>query len=145
MGSWTLAHELFGWRTFDNAKKLGAFVGLCPMPFCSGTMDRDQGISKAGPGAIRALMVELAWDWLRYQPDSDLSKWYQTRFGETAKRSKRVGIVALARKLLVALWRYATQGVIPPGANTKPARHRAAAYRPCGVSKRPTAARLVTA
>ncbi len=144
VGSWTLAHELFGWREFKNAKKLGAFVGLSPMPFCSGTMDRDQGISKAGPGPIRALMVELAWDWLRYQPDSDLSKWYQTRFGETAKRSRRVGIVALARKLLVALWRYVTRGVIPGGARTKPDRHRAAAYRPCGVSSRPLAARLAS-
>jgi len=131
IGAWTLAHELF-WREFANGKKVGAFVGLSPTPFCSGTVDRDQGISKAGPGPLRALLVQLAWDWLRYQPESDLSQWYHKRFGETGKRSKRVGIVAVARKLVVALWRYVTHGVVPGGATFKPEDHRAKPVRPRG-------------
>ena len=136
IGAWTLAHELFDWRIFQNGKHLGAFVGLSPTPFSSGTMERDQGISKAGSGPIRALMIELAWNWLRYQPESDLSKWYQTRFGDTAKRSKRVGIVALARKLLILLWRYVTQGVVPAGALVKNVTHEITAVRPRGANSR---------
>ncbi len=132
IGASTLAHELFGWRTFENGKKLGAFVGLAPTPFASGTMDRDQGISKAGSGPLRALLVQLAWDWLRYQPDSDLAGWYRGRYGETSKRSRRVGIVAVARKLLIALWRYATQGVVPPGAKLKAETHKISLPRPRG-------------
>ena len=120
IGSWTLAHELFGWREFKNAKHLGAFLGLAPTPFCSGQMQRDQGISKAGPSRLRALLVQLAWLWLVHQPDSALSKWYAERFGPTAKRSRRVGIVAVARKLAIALWRYAKDGVVPEGAALKP-------------------------
>lgn len=120
IGSWTLAHELFGWREFKNAKHLGAFLGLAPTPFCSGQMQRDQGISKAGPKRLRALLVQLAWLWLVHQPDSDLAKWYTERFGPTAKRSRRVGIVAVARKLAIALWRYAKDGVVPEGAALKP-------------------------
>ena len=134
IGAWTLAHELFGWRTFENGKKLGAFVGLCPTPWSSGTVDRDQGISKAGSGPLRALLVQLGWAWLRYQPDSDLSVWFNTRFGTTGKRSKRVGIVAVARKLLVALWKYVTHGVIPAGATLKPEAHKTRAARPKGAA-----------
>jgi transposase len=126
IGAWTLAHEMFGWRTFRNGKALGAFLGLAPTPWCSGQMNRDQGISKAGPAKLRALLVQLGWGWLRYQPQSALAKWYGERFGGTAKRSKRVGIVAVARKLAVALWRYVTQGVIPDGAAFKSAGHRVA-------------------
>ena len=81
IGAWTLANEVFGWRTFQNGKKLGAFVGLCPTPWFSGTVDRDQGISKAGSGPLRALLVQLAWAWLRYQPESELSGWFRDRFG----------------------------------------------------------------
>jgi transposase len=134
IGAWTLAHELFGWREFANGKKLAAFVGLSPMPFASGTMQRDQGISKAGPGPLRALLVQLGWAWLRYQPDSDLAVWFRTRFGETAKRSKRVGIIAVARKLLLALWRYVTQGVVPAGARIKPAHHKTVPARARGIT-----------
>jgi len=134
IGAWTLAHELFDWRVFQNGKQLGAFVGLSPMPYASGTMDRDQGISKAGSGPIRALLIQLGWSWLRYQPESALSQWYQTRFGETAKRSKRVGIVAVARKLLILLWRYVTQGVVPAGAVIKNVTHGIVAVRPRGAN-----------
>jgi transposase len=97
-------------------------------------MQRDQGISKAGPGPLRALLVQLGWAWLRYQPDSDLAVWFRTRFGETAKRSKRVGIIAVARKLLVALWRYITQGVVPAGARIKPAHHKTVPARARGIT-----------
>lgn len=114
-----LVYEMFGWRQFKNGKKVGSFLGLSPTPFASGSIQRDQGISKAGPGALRALMVQLAWAWLRYQPDSDLSKWYQARFGGTAKRSKRVGIIAVARKLAVLLWKYTAFGEVAPGAVEK--------------------------
>lgn len=148
IGSWTLAHEVFGWRTFRNGKALGAFLGLAPTPWCSGQMNREQGISKAGPSKLRALMVQLAWGWLRYQPDSDLAKWYGERFGGTAKRSKRVGIVAVARKLVIALWRYVTQGVIPGGAELKSAGHRITTPRQRGCSIRrlpPTASTLSAA
>ena len=75
IGAWTLAHELFGWRQFRNGKALGAYLGLAPTPFCSGQMQRDQGISTAGPSKLRSLMVQLAWAWLRYQPQSDIAKW----------------------------------------------------------------------
>ena len=91
-------------------------VGLTPSPFSSGLGERDQGISKAGNPRIRALIeTELAWGWLRYQPQSDLSQWFLSKFGG-GKRTKRVGIVALSRRLLIALWRYADQGVLPAGA-----------------------------
>ena len=124
IGAWTLAHELFGWREFRNAKALGAYLGLAPTPFCSGQMNRDQGISKVGPSKLRSLMVQLAWAWLRYQPESDIAKWYGERFGATAKRSRRIGIVAVARKLVIALWRYAMHGVVPAGAELKAAEHK---------------------
>lgn len=124
IGAWTLAHELFSWREFRNAKALGAYLGLAPTPFCSGQMNRDQGISKVGPSKLRSLMVQLGWAWLRYQPESDIAKWFAERFGATAKRSRRIGIIAVARKLVIALWRYATQGVVPAGAALKPAEHR---------------------
>ena len=144
IGAWTLAHEVFGWRTFQNGKKLGAFVGLAPTPFASGTMARDQGISKAGSGPVRALLVQLAWDWLRYQPDSDLAGWFRARYGETAKRSKRVGIVAVARKLLIALWRYVTHGVVPAGARFKAEGHKFNVPKPRGAS-RPKLAKMAQA
>jgi transposase len=92
---------------------------LTPTPYDSGDSTREQGISKAGNKRIRKLMVELAWLWLRYQPGSQLSQWFEKRFGQGGKRMRRIGIVALARKLLIALWRYLEQGVIPEGAVLK--------------------------
>jgi len=114
--SWVLVMELFAWRGFRNRKELAACAGLTPTPYSSGDMERDQGISKAGNRRIRALLVELSWLWLRYQPHSALTLWYQTRFAGGGKRMRRIGIVALARKLLVVLWRYVEHGEIPQGA-----------------------------
>ena len=117
--SWILVMEFFNWREFKNAKQVGACAGLTPTPYDSGDSTREQGISKAGNKRIRTLMVELSWLWLRYQPGSGLSQWFEKRFAHGGKRMRRIGIVALARKLLVALWRYLTHGVIPEGAVLK--------------------------
>jgi transposase len=117
--AWILVTELFAWRGIKNGKELGALVGLTPTPYDSGKSEREQGISKAGNKHVRGLIVELAWLWLRWQPGSALSQWYQRRFGSGNKRARKVGIVALARKLLIALWRYAEQGELPEGAEEK--------------------------
>ena len=117
--SWILTMEFFNWREFKNSKQVGSCAGLTPTAYDSGGKTREQGISKAGNKRIRQLMVELAWLWLRYQPDSHLSQWFEKRFGSGGKRMRRIGIVALARKLLVALWRYLEHGVIPQGAVLK--------------------------
>jgi transposase len=118
-GAWILVTELFAWRAIRNGKELGALVGLTPTPYDSGKSEREQGISKAGNKHVRGLIVELAWLWLRWQPRSTLSQWYQRRFGSGNKRARKVGIVALARKLLIALWRYVEQGELPEGAEEK--------------------------
>src|SRR5262249_20711217 len=117
--AWGLVTELFAWRGIQNGKELGALVGLTPGPYHSGQSEREQGISKAGNRHVRALLVELAWLWLRWQPGSALSQWYQRRFGAGNKRARKVGIVALARKLLLALWRYVERGELPAGAQEK--------------------------
>jgi transposase len=114
--AWLLVMELFGWRAFRNRKQLGACVGLTPTPYTSGASEREQGVSKAGSRRVRSLMVELSWLWLRYQPHSTLSRWFEERFAGGGKRMRRIGIVALARKLLIALWRYLEHGVLPTGA-----------------------------
>lgn len=115
-GAWLLVYELFGWRAFRNRRQVGAIVGLTPTPFDSGERRREQGISKAGNKHVRRLLIELAWYWLRWQPDSALSQWYERRFACHGKRARKVGIVALARKLLIAFWRYLETGEAPPGA-----------------------------
>lgn len=120
VGSWKLGFEYFGWRVFKNVKQVGAAAGLAPTPYASGQLQREQGISKAGNRRVRSLMIELSWYWLRYQPQSDLSRWYMQRFGGGGSRMRRVGIVALARKLLIALWKYLEQGIVPEGAALKP-------------------------
>jgi len=117
--AWVLVRELFSWRSFSNRRELAACVGLNPTPYDSGASQREQGISKAGNRRVRALLVEIAWYWLRYQPHSALSDWFNRRFGAGGKRMRRIGIVALARRLLIALWRYVEQGVIPQGAQLK--------------------------
>jgi len=114
-----LSAEVFGWRSFANTKEVGAFAGLTPTPSQSGDSDTEQGISKSGNRRVRRVMIELAWLWLRWQPDSALSQWFNRRFAQGGKRMRRVGIVALARKLLIALWRYTEHGVIPEGALLK--------------------------
>ncbi len=119
VSSWCLVYEFFGWRVFKNVKEVGAASGLAPTPYNSGNSNREQGISKAGNPRIRSLMVELAWSWLRYQPQSSLSQWFLERFAMGGKRMRRVGIVALARKLLIALWKYIETGLVPEGAMIK--------------------------
>ena len=116
-----LAAEVFGWRTFANTKEVGAFAGLTPTPSQSGDSDMEQGISKAGNRRVRRVMIELGWLWLRWQPDSALSQWFNRRFAQGGRRMRRIGIVALARKLLIALWRYTEHGIIPDGAVLKSA------------------------
>jgi len=119
--AWKLAHEFFGWREFRNRRQVGGAAGLTGSPYSSGDSQREQGISKAGNARVRHLMTELAWRWLRFQSGSELARWYERRFGAGTKRMRRVGIVALARKLLVALWRYGAHGVIPQGVLIKAA------------------------
>ncbi len=114
-----LAAEVFAWRIFANTKQVGAMSGLTPTPSQSGDGGTEQGISKAGNRRVRRVMIELAWLWLRWQPDSTLSQWFQRRFAGGGKRTRRIGIVALARKLLIALWRYVEHGVLPEGAILK--------------------------
>lgn len=116
--AWTLFYEFF-WRRFNNRREVGSCAGLTGTPYQSGESSREQGISKAGNKRIRWLMIELAWGWLRYQPHSELSRWYAKRFAHGGQRQRRIGIVALARRLLIAIWRYLEQGVIPAGARLK--------------------------
>jgi transposase len=116
-----LVNEVF-YRSFDNRRQVGSYFGLTGTPFDSGESHRDQGISKAGNRRARALAVELSWLWLRHQRDSALSCWFRARVGDAKGRVRRIAIVALARKLMVALWRYLTTGLVPEGAMLKPAR-----------------------
>jgi transposase len=117
--AWTLVKELFGWRQFHNRREVAGCLGLAPAPYSSGTSEVEQGISKAGNKRARWLMVELAWSWLRFQPASQLSQWFDERFAGGGKRMRRIGIVALARRLSIALWRYLEHGEIPFGATLK--------------------------
>jgi len=117
--SWLFVMEMFGWRQFGNRRELGAAVGLTPTPYDSGDGKREQGISRSGNWRTRKLLIEIAWAWLRFQPDSELSQWYNQRFGQAGKRMRRIGIVALARKLVIALWRYVESGTVPKGAQLK--------------------------
>ena len=109
------------YRSFTNRKEVAAYAGLTPMPFASGERHREQGISKAGNPLLRKAMVELAWIWLRYQPDSALARWFTDRVGSVRGRIRKIAAVALARKLLIALWRYVTAGLMPEGARVKAA------------------------
>jgi len=117
--SWTLSTEVFSWRDIANRRQLASLVGLVPTPHDSGNEQREQGISKSGRGELRVLMIEIAWLWLQYQPKSELSKWYDLRFNDGTSRNRKIGIVALARKLLVALGKYVKSGEIPAGAQLK--------------------------
>ena len=118
--AWLLVREFFGWRKIRNRRELASLAGLTPTPYDSGGSRHEQGISKAGNRLVRWMMVQLAWVWLNHQPNSELSKWYQRRFGEGKSRVRKLGIVALARKLLVALWKYLETGEVPPGAEVHP-------------------------
>lgn len=108
-------------RQFSNRREVAAYAGLVPTPWRSGSIDREQGISKAGNRRLRHIMIELAWLWVRHQPDSALTRWFHARVGNERGRVRRIAIVALARKLLIALWRYVTHGEVPEGAALKSA------------------------
>jgi transposase len=112
--------ELFGTRTFANGRQLGALTGLVPVPYRSDQRVQDQGISKAGRAELRRVSVQVAWCWLRWQPDSALAAWFRRRFAAAGGRSRRIGIIALARKLVIALWRFVVHGVVPDGAQLTP-------------------------
>jgi transposase len=111
--------ELFATRTFTTGRQLGALTGLTPVPYRSDHLVQDQGISKAGRGELRRLAIQIAWGWVRWQPDSALTRWFERRFAAAGKRSRRIGIVAVARKLVIALWRFVEHGVVPEGAVLK--------------------------
>ncbi len=119
--AWLLVREFFGWRQIKNRRELASLAGLTPSPYDSGESRREQGISKAGNRRVRWMMIELAWLWLRYQPESELSGWFRERFGQGNSRLRKSGIVAVARKLLVALWKYLETGVVPAGAEVRAA------------------------
>jgi transposase len=119
--SWDFVMEMFGWREFRNRKEVGAFPGLTPTPYDSGGRRREQGISKTGRGRIRALSIQISWAGLRFQPASKLARWFWERFGHGGKRMRKIGIVAVARKLLIDLWRYLEYGVLPEGARLRSA------------------------
>jgi transposase len=118
-GAWLLVTELFAWRGWRNRRQVGALTGLTGTPYRSGTMAHEQGISRAGNAQIRAIAIELAWCWLQYQPESALAQWYQRRWGGGGAHAHKIGIVAVARRLVIALWRYVETGVVPDGAHLK--------------------------
>jgi transposase len=110
-----LLEEGLVWRAFRNRRQIGGLLGFTPTPYNSGASVREQGISGAGNARLQAVTIELAWNWIRWQPDSALTQWYRAHFGP-GKRARKIGIVAVARKLLIALWRYVTTGLVPTGA-----------------------------
>jgi transposase len=113
-----LADEVF-FRSFQNRREIAGYLGLASSPWNSGAVSRDQGLQRSGNPRARRTAIELAWLWLRHQPESDLARWFQERVGAGKGRIRRTMIVALARKLMVALWRYVTQGLVPEGAVIK--------------------------
>jgi transposase len=119
VSAWLYTTEFFGWRAFRNRRQVAGAAGLTPTTQASGDAASELGISKAGNAMIRALAIELAWSWVRRQPASALTRWYRTRFAAGGPRQRRVGIVAVARKLLIALWRYLETGLLPEGAMLK--------------------------
>jgi transposase len=117
--SWLFVMEFYGWRQFRNRREIAALSDLAPTPYDSGSRTRDQGISKAGNPRVRAMSIEIAWAWLRFQPESKLSRWFEERFAAGGKRMRRIGIVAVARRLLIDLWRYLEKDIVPEGAVLK--------------------------
>jgi len=117
--SWVMVRELFGWRRFRNRREVASLIGVTPTPYDSGQSRREQGISKAGNRHVRAIAIEMAWSWLRYQPDSRITRWFIKRFADGGPRARKVGIVAVARRLVIELWRYLEWGVLPEGARLK--------------------------
>jgi transposase len=115
-----LLDEGLVWRAFGNRRQIGGLLGFAPTPYTSGESEREQGISRAGNHRLQAISIQLAWNWVRWQPHSALTQWYREQFG-AGKRARRIGIVAVARKLVIALWRYVSTGVVPAGAILKAA------------------------
>ena len=118
-GASLLLDEGLVWRAFRNRREIGGLLGFAPTPYDSGESQHEQGISRAGNARLQAVSIQLAWNWVRWQPLSALTRWYRERFADGGKRARRLGIVAVARKLVIALWRYATTGVVPAGAILK--------------------------
>jgi transposase len=118
--AWLLSSEFFAWRDFASTKQVGSAAGLTGTPYNTGESEREQGISKAGSSRVRRVMIELAWGWMRLQPHSALTQWFNKRFAYGGKRSRRIGVVAVAHKLLVALWKYLQTGCVPEGAVVTP-------------------------
>lgn len=114
--AWLFVMELFGWRKFRNRREIGALAGLTPTHHQSGSSSLDQGISKAGNRYVRDIVIEIAWGWVRYQPNSKTTLWFRERFATESKRLRRIGIVAVARRLLIELWQYLETGEVPEGA-----------------------------
>ena len=119
IGAWVLTREFFGWRKFKNRRQVESLSGLVSTHYQSGDTNVEQGISKAGVVPVRQIAVELAWGWIRYQPRSKLTRWYNERFANSGKKARKIGIVAVARRLLIDLWRYLETGAIPEGAELK--------------------------
>ena len=117
--AWLFVMEFFAWREFTNRRQVGALAGLTPTPFQSGDVRRELGIGKSGNPSVRWLAIEIAWSRLRYQPESELTLWFEKRFGSGSSRIRRIGIVALARRLLIEFWRFLETGALPNGALTK--------------------------
>lgn len=117
--AWLFTMEFFAWRQFRNRREVGALAGLTPTPYQSGDANKELGISKAGNRRVRMMAVEIAWSWIRRQPQSELTRWYEARFAHGSSRMRRIGIVAVARKLLIELWRYLETGTPPAGAQLK--------------------------
>ena len=118
-GASVLLDEGLVWRTFRNRREIGGLLGFAPTPYASGESQHEQGISRAGNARLQAVSIQLAWNWVRWQPGSALTRWYRDRFASGGTRARRIGIVAVARQLVIALWRYATTGVVPAGAILK--------------------------
>jgi transposase len=117
--AWLLSRELFSWRPYQNRRTAGSLIGLAPTSYGSGSISRELGISKAGNRRVRAVAIQLAWSWIRSEPHSPITRWFQERYAKGSGRSRRIGIVAVARRLIIALWRYVDQGVVPEGAILK--------------------------
>ena len=115
-GASVLLDEGLVWRAFRNRRQIGGLLGFAPTPYESGESQHEQGISRAGNARLQAISIQLAWNWVRWQPSSALTRWWRQRFADGGKRLRRIGIVAVARKLVIALWRYATTGLVPTGA-----------------------------
>jgi transposase len=114
--AWITVMEFFRWRNFRNRRQVGALAGLVPTRHQSGDTDYEQGIGKAGNRFVRGIIIEIAWGWVRFQPDSKLTRWFQNNYGKGTKSQRRIGIVAVARRLLIDLWKYLEIGEVPEGA-----------------------------